>query len=836
MAAPAMKRCGRLQRLHFARWIALALALSLLIFHHGAFSSQLLPIVSAQDPDGPECVVRGKQLFSERKYDAAATELWNAVLHHGLTPPDRTYDVTEVFGLFMQCYVLQGKIGDGLAFVASESFRRGQNEMGQNYLQQALEAEPENAKALAVQEEFAFLALGQTQDAHSGSRSSAKTSPANEFGNTIQQSNSKNKDLEGKTPEQLYEIAAKHFSDKNYDACADIAEMSCIRSNYQLGPSCANAVYCRNSIVDFGFNGTQFDRDMIRLVTLTKSEKARYRHEKSDGSFEWKRALSIHPHMMLGFPVDSTLKRYVTESVAYLDELMARASRMSSDGSIPPLPDGLPYNTEVDRIRMRQEVAAVGDSHRIRVGFVGSGFNSKAVLFLSQDMFRFFNASQFEIHIFSFGSADHPDFIQHGMRGVDWRERVKRNVEYFHDCQALHLEDHVSAARYIHDQNIHILIEWDGYARQGDRAQGLFALRPAPIQILHQEYIGTSGALYVDYLFSDVIASPPHLEHLYTEKLIRLPNHFFSKGHAYQDEVNKPADKYLPKNKPYKLGTGSPSENRCLSPASIGPEQVSFVFCNFNKLLKTNPETIRSWIRILREVPDSILCLLENPREAVPYFRKFVHEAAGTSVNHSDPTTFEPGDGEELNQRIHFLPWERNPFDHQARNRDFCNVMLDSHPYNGHTVAQDALYAGVPIVTRSDGDDMSSRVTTSGNTVLGLEALNARNGVRDYEDIAIRIGTDSNFYSLTRAKLIDSCLQRNPMHPYWDVARYVKNFESGLQTAWSAFLDGQQPNHIQVKESPLAALGTFDDEILRNPTNGKREKLAPTEKSISEEL
>ena len=91
--------------------------------------------------------------------------------------------------------------------------------------------------------------------------------------------------------------------------------------------------------------------------------------------------------------------------------------------------------------------------------------------------------------------------------------------------------------------------------------------------------------------------------------------------------------------------------------------------------------------------------------------RKFIHEAAGTSKGDADEDSFVPGDGDDLNDRIHFLPWERNPFDHQQRNHDFCNVMLDSYPYNGHTVAQDSLYGGVPIVTRSDGDDMSSRVS-----------------------------------------------------------------------------------------------------------------------------
>jgi protein O-GlcNAc transferase len=79
------------------------------------------------------------------------------------------------------------------------------------------------------------------------------------------------------------------------------------------------------------------------------------------------------------------------------------------------------------------------------------------------------------------------------MRGVDWRKRVVSHVDYFHDVGDIKM-DHIALARFIRERGIHVLIEWDGYARQGERAQGLMALRPAPLQILHQEYLGTSGA------------------------------------------------------------------------------------------------------------------------------------------------------------------------------------------------------------------------------------------------------------------------------------------------------------------------------------------------------
>jgi protein O-GlcNAc transferase len=339
----------------------------------------------------------------------------------------------------------------------------------------------------------------------------------------------------------------------------------------------------------------------------------------------------------------------------------------------------------------------------------------------------------------------------------------------------------------------------------------------------HQEYLGTSGARYVDYLFTDKVSSPEHLQKLYTEKLIYMPNHFFSKGHAVQKEVKPPTYDYpVEKKVPYKVGSGSPQTNRCLAPDGVGPENPSIVYCNFNKFLKNNPETVRSWIRILREVPNSMLCLLENPPTGVVYLKRFVHETAGTSQDDADEETFVAGDGDELISRIHFLPWERNPFDHQMRNHDFCNVMLDSYPYNGHTTAQDALYAGIPIVTRSDGDDMCSRVSTSANIVLGLEELNAYEGPRQYEDIAIELGNNPEKLKAIRDKLIGTALQRNPMHPYWDVPRYVKNFQVGLRTAWERYLSGQPPDHIAIEETDEAKRGTYDDELLANPPEGKK--------------
>jgi len=238
--------------------------------------------------DGPTSYARGKELFEKgENYDAAAMELWKAVLLHGNTPPEKRYNVQEVFQLFMQCYMIQGKTADGFAFVASESFRRGQIEMGKNYLEQAFSIDPHNHLAKSVKNEFR---------AHTGQIAARD--------NTIQSNDDEdvNADLKGKSPEELYEIASTLFAEKKMEECADIFEIACLRSGNQLGPACANAVYCRTMIADYGFNGTQFQSDMDRISKLTEKEATMYRIDYAGMAmpdrFAWRRATSVHPHMV----------------------------------------------------------------------------------------------------------------------------------------------------------------------------------------------------------------------------------------------------------------------------------------------------------------------------------------------------------------------------------------------------------------------------------------------------------------------------------------------------------------------------------------------------------
>ena len=110
---------------------------------------------------------------------------------------------------------------------------------------------------------------------------------------------------------------------------------------------------------------------------------------------------------------------------------------------------------------------------------------------------------------------------------------------------------------------------------------------------------------------------------------------------------------------------------------------------------------------------------------------------------------------------------------------------------------------------------MSSRVTTSANVVLGLEELNVYDGAREYERIAVRLGIDEAWFESMRARLVETCPRKNPMHEYWDTPRYVRDFERGLKMDWDNYLDGKDIDHVIVSEDGAEGLrGTMDDELF----------------------
>jgi len=253
---------------------------------------------------------------------------------------------------------------------------------------------------------------------------------------------------------------------------------------------------------------------------------------------------------------------------------------------------------------------------------------------------------------------------------------------------------------------------------------------------------------YMDYLIADPTVIPEGGEADYDEKIIRLPD-------CYQ--VN--------------------DRTRCVaetvhSRRELGLPDDGFVFCCFNNSCKVNPRTFDVWMRILAKVEGSVLWLLEDNATASHNLRR---EAEHRQVS-ADRLVF----GERLPAPLHL-----------ARHRA-ADLFLDSFPYNAHTTASDALWAGLPLLTWR-GDTFAGRVAASLLDSVGLPELIAATPV-EYEALAIQLATDPRRLQEFRARLVDGRLSAS----LFDTPRFARHLETALQLIHSRHIAGLATEHVRV--------------------------------------
>jgi protein O-GlcNAc transferase len=207
-----------------------------------------------------------------------------------------------------------------------------------------------------------------------------------------------------------------------------------------------------------------------------------------------------------------------------------------------------------------------------------------------------------------------------------------------------------------------------------------------------------------------------------------------------------------------------------------GLPEEGFVFCCFNNSYKITPDFFDIWMRLLGAVPGSVLWLLDdNPWEK----ENLAREAAARGV---------------APERIVFAP-KLPPPDHLARHR-LADLFLDTLPYNAHTTASDALWAGLPLVTCS-GDTFASRVAGSLLRAIGLPEL-VTSSLEEYEAVTLRLAREGDFLAALRARLA-----RNKWtHPLFDTELFARNIESAYRQMWETWKAGRPPAPFWV--SPLA--------------------------------
>jgi len=371
---------------------------------------------------------------------------------------------------------------------------------------------------------------------------------------------------------------------------------------------------------------------------------------------------------------------------------------------------------------------------RIRVGYVSPDFRRHTSRFYFLPFFSNHDHGGFELYAYS--NVKSEDGFTEQFKGC-----------FDHWCNIHGVGDAEVADRMRLD-GIDILVDGCNHMR-GDRL-GVFALKPAPIQVTWLGAAWTTGLRQVDYVLFDRYLAPA--ETLAREKIVRLPDCFVPFQSLTDTDLPRP-------------------------PPCLRNGFVTFAYSGRSERL--NHHTFRVWAEILRRLPDARLVL---------DYRNFA----------------EPGN------RAHFLGLMqsqgidtgrvalRNSSNIFEGLHDF-DILLDCFPHSGGTMLVDALWMGVPALTLA-GRPPLGRIGTSFVTNIGLPQWVAYSE-QEYIDKACAFAGDPQGLALLRSGMRARMLNS----PLMDGRRFARSVEAGYRVMWQRFCAGLPPAPIDVPADLEAA-------------------------------
>ena len=322
-------------------------------------------------------------------------------------------------------------------------------------------------------------------------------------------------------------------------------------------------------------------------------------------------------------------------------------------------------------------------------------------------------------------------------------EAIEAAFDRFIDVRDMADKDVALLARKL---GVDIAIDLGGFT-EASRTD-ILAMRAAPVQVNYLGYPGTMGAGYIDYLIADRTLIPESSRRHYAEKIAYLP------------------DSYLVNDGKRAIAEPTPSRD------ALGLPRTGFVFCAFNGSFKITPPTFAGWMRILQRVEGSVLWLREDNPTATRNLRQ---EARARGVDA---------------ERLVFA--SRMPLaEHLARHRA-ADLFLDVRPYNAHTTACDALWAGLPVLTCL-GEAFAGRVAASLLATVDLPELVTSNQ-EEYEALAVELATNA-----PRLEQIKRKLECNRLtSPLFDAPRFTRHLEAAYTQMYERYHSDMPPDHLHV--------------------------------------
>ena len=390
---------------------------------------------------------------------------------------------------------------------------------------------------------------------------------------------------------------------------------------------------------------------------------------------------------------------------------------------------------------------------KLRIGYISPDIRKHVVLFFSQVMFQEYDPVQFEVYCYMNGAEDEQS------REIAAAVAGWRNIQNLSSAEA---------ARQIYEDEIDILVDLAGHT--ANNCLPVLAYHPAPVQISGIGWFDTTGLQAVDYFLADRYTDPEGLHDArFTEKLLRLPHsHFCYRWHDTADDVQ---------------------ETPCQSAGTV-------TFGCLNNFAKITDELLALWADILRELPDARL-LLKGRTMEVPYGRQQARRRlrqAGIPL-----------------ERVEFSGFTKAYLNTYQR----IDIALDTYPYPGGGTTCDALYMGVPVITRV-GERHGARFGYSLLMNMGLGELCAFTP-EEYVAKAVALARDTE-----RLQTLHQTLRRRMRRSaLMDEGQYMGELEQAYQTVWQDWLYEGAPAAArakagrQIEHKLIQAMKRQDWEMVR---------------------
>jgi predicted O-linked N-acetylglucosamine transferase (SPINDLY family) len=357
---------------------------------------------------------------------------------------------------------------------------------------------------------------------------------------------------------------------------------------------------------------------------------------------------------------------------------------------------------------------------RLRLAYVSPDFREHAVAHCLAGVIARHDRHQFEI-------------IGVSLAATDASEVGARLTAAFDDLiDGSSLSDAALAA-LLRSREVDIAVDLAGFTSGG--RPGIFAARAAPVQVSFLGFPGTTGADFMDFLVADSVVLPAEDDAHYTERALRLPD-------AY---LPFDCDRPIPQLAPARSAAGLPEQG--------------FVFCAFNQPYKITQQMFALWLELLGAVPQSVLWLRDAASQTAARLR-------ATARHHG----VQP-------ERLVFAPFLESLDQHVAR-LPLADLFLDTLPYNAHSSAAEALWAGVPVIT-CRGRTFAGRVGASLLAAAGLPELICSD-LAEYRRRALELASSPARLADVRTRLAAG----RGRAPLFDTARYTRNLEAALLSIW----------------------------------------------------